>query len=86
MGAAPCFVTRHVLQALAQKAQSQDYGAAGRRMLEGGCLGYFDFSKVAVEGHSTGSSLTRSRANVVHALPPPMLLVFTLSALVAVFC
>ena len=55
-------------------------------MLEGGCLGYFDFSKVAVVGHSTDSSLTRSRANVVHALPPPMLLVFTLSALVAVFC
>jgi hypothetical protein len=55
-------------------------------MLEGGCLGYFDFSKVAVEGHSSDSSPPRSRANVVQALPRPMLLVVTLSALVAVFC
>ena len=55
-------------------------------MLEGGCLGYFDFSKVAVEGPRPDSSLPRSGANIVQALPQPMLLVATLSALVAVFC
>jgi hypothetical protein len=71
------------LQAIAQKAQSQHPRAAEKRMLESGCLGYFDWTKIAVVAPISDTSLPSSGSDVVQAPPQPKLVLLILSALVA---
>ena len=72
----------HRRQSLSQKTASTASVAGPRAELDGGCLGFFDWSSVAAVAASPSDSLSRSSAHNVRARGA-LLLIALLSAMAA---